>query len=242
MIKIKKQTILIKISGESLKSKDSIISKTQIQDLCNQIKKIHKLYNIGIVLGGGNIVRGANTNNNLLSRTSADIMGMLATEINSLALRDALEANGLDVCLYSLIYMPTVARPYDIFAARKDIAKGNIVIFAGGTGNPYFTTDSGVALRALEIDASFILMGKNDADGIYDSDPNKNTKAKRFSKISYDQIIDNRLHAMDITAASLLSESSVKIIVFNAKQKDCFLKALQSNIPTTIISRKEGKR
>ena len=117
-----------------------------------------------------------------------------------------------------------------------------VVIFAGGTGNPYFTTDSGVALRALEIDASFILMGKNDADGIYDSDPNKNTKAKRFSKISYDQIIDNRLHAMDITAASLLSESSVKIIVFNAKQKDCFLKALQSNIPTTIISRKEGKR
>ena len=119
MIKIKKQTILIKISGESLKSKDSIISKTQIQDLCNQIKKIHKLYNIGIVLGGGNIVRGANINNNLLSRTSADIMGMLATEINSLALRDALEANGLDVCLYSLIYMPML--PLEPLEPRQPI-------------------------------------------------------------------------------------------------------------------------
>ena len=242
MIRDKKQTILIKISGESVKSKDSVISKSQIQDLCNQIKKIHKLYNIGIVLGGGNIIRGANTNNSLLSRTSADIMGMLATEINSLALRDALEANGLDVCLYSLIYMPTVAKEYDIFAARKAIANGNIVIFSGGTGSPYFTTDSSVALRALEIDASFILMGKNDTDGVYDSDPNKNKNAKRFSKLSYDQIIDNRLHVMDITAASLLSESNVKIIVFNVKQKDCFLKALLNRIPKTIIFKKEGKK
>ena len=242
MVKSKKQTVLIKISGESLRDGDLAISKSKVQSLCDQIKKIHNLYNVGVVLGGGNIIRGANANNELLSRTSADIMGMLATEINSLALRDALEANGLDVCLYSLIYMPTVAKPYDIFAAKKAIANGSVAIFSGGTGNPYFTTDSGVALRALEIDASFILMGKNDTDGVYDSDPNTNKKAKRFSKITFDQIIDDRLHVMDTTAASLLSESDVKIIVFNVKHKDSFLKALKNTIPTTIITKKEGKK
>ena len=197
--------------------------------MCIQIKKIHKLYNIGIVLGGGNIVRGANTSNNLLSRTSADIMGMLATEINSLALRDALESNGLDVCLYSLIYMPTIAKPYDIFAARKAIAKGNIVIFAGGTGNPYFTTDSGVALRALEIDASFILMGKNDADGIYDSDPNKNPNAVKYDRLTIQKVVDEELGVIDLAASVICKENKMPMRIFGLNEENSIINAVSDN-------------
>ena len=243
MTKNKKQIILLKISGESLKGDNAVISTTQINSICAQIKKLQKKYIIGIVLGGGNILRGANTTNKSLTRTSADIMGMLATIINSIALRDALEAIGVNTSLYSLITMPTIAKTYNISAIKQDLANNNVVIFAGGTGNPYFSTDSGVALRALEVDASFILMGKNGVDGIYDSDPKINKKAKRYASISYDKIVHDNLKVIDTSAASILSNSDVKILVFNVNRANCFVDALANKIPTTVISKsKRGNK
>ncbi len=237
MSEIGKQKILLKISGESLSKNNETISKIQITSIINQIKILRKKYSIGIVVGGGNILRGANVSNNLLSRPSADIMGMLATIINSIALRDGLEANGIHTSIYSLITMPTIAKTYNINSVKHDLNEGNVVIFAGGTGNPYFSTDSGVALRALELDAKFILVAKNNADGIYDSDPKINKKAKRYSSISYDKIIQNNLKAIDTTAATLLKDSNIKIIVFNANRKNGFIDALENKIPTTIVSK-----
>lgn len=237
MLETSKQKILLKISGESLSKNNETISKNQISSIINQIKILRKKYSIGIVVGGGNILRGANVNNNLLSRSSADIMGMLATIINSIALRDGLEANGINTSVYSLITMPTIAKTYNINSVKHDLNEGNVVIFAGGTGNPYFSTDSGVALRALELDATFILVAKNNIDGIYDSDPKINKKAKRYSSISYDKIIQNNLKAIDTTAAALLKDSKIKIIVFNANRKNGFIDAIGNKIPTTIVSK-----
>ncbi len=243
MTKNKKQIILLKISGESLKKENSIISTTQIKSICTQIKNLQKKYSIGIVLGGGNILRGANTANEFLTRTSADIMGMLSTIINSIALRDGLEAIGVDTSLYSLITMPTIAKTYNISAIKQDLANNNVVIFAGGTGYPYFSTDTGVALRALEIGASFILMGKNGVDGIYDSDPKINKKAKRYASISYSKIVHDDLKVIDASAASLLSNSDVKVLVFNINRTNCFVDVLANKIPTTIISKSnKGKK
>ena len=233
MPKINKQVILLKISGESLGEN----TKSQIISIVNQIKELKKKYSIGIVLGGGNILRGAKISDSILSRQSADIMGMLATIINSIALRDGLESYGINTSLYSLITIPSIAKIYNINLVQHDLAKGDIVIFAGGTGNPFFSTDSGVALRALEINASFILMGKNGVDGVYSSDPRINKKAKRYSSISYDKIIHDNLKIIDTTAAALLNNSKVKIIVFNANRKKCFIDALTNKIPTTTISK-----
>ena len=237
MTKNKKQVILLKISGESLKKDNAIISTTQINSICAQIKKLQKTYAIGIVLGGGNVLRGANTSNKFLTRTSADIMGMLATIINSIALRDGLEAINVNTSLYSLITMPTIAKTYNISAIKQDLTNDNVVIFAGGTGNPYFSTDTGVALRALEVGASFILMGKNGVDGIYDSDPKINKKARRYASISYDKIVYDNLKVIDTSAASILSNSDVKILVFNVNRANCFVDALTNKIPTTVISK-----
>ena len=237
MTKNKKQIILLKISGESLRKDNAIISSTQINSICTQIKNLQKKYAIGIVLGGGNILRGANISNKSLTRTSADIMGMLATIINSIALRDGLEAMGINTSLYSLITMPTIAKTYNINTIKEDLANDRVAIFAGGTGYPYFSTDTGVALRALEVGASFILMGKNGVDGVYDSDPKVNKKAKRYTSISYDKIIHDDLKAIDTSAASLLSDSNVKVLVFNVNRTNCFVDALANKIPTTIISK-----
>ena len=161
---------------------------------------------------------------------------MLETIINSIALHDGLEVNRINTSLYSLNTMATIAKIYNINYVQHDLANGDVVIFAGGTGIAYFSTDSGVALRALEINTSFILMGKNNIDDIYDSDPRINKKAKRYSSISYDMIIHDNLKTIDTTAAALLNDSEIKIIVFYANRKNCFINALENKIPTTIIS------
>ncbi len=230
-----RKVVLIKISGESLKDNKSAINFTRINSLIKQIKKIHSKCNIGIVVGGGNIIRGANINNELINRTTADNMGMLATIINSLALKDAINKQNIPVEIYSLIPMPTIAKIYNIYSVNNDIKQNKVIIFSGGTGNPYFSTDTGIALRALEIKADTILMGKNGVNGIYSSDPNKNRDAKRYDSISYDEIISKKIKIIDMEAIYLFKQSSAKIIVFDTNSPNCYVNALNNKMTCTII-------
>lgn len=233
-----KKTVLIKISGESIKSDKSTFDSLRLNELANQIKKIQTKYNVGIILGGGNIMRGASFKSNLICRTTTDQMGMLATIINSLALRDSLENAGIKTKLYSLIAMPTIAHTYSIHQMNHDLRNNHVIIFAGGTGNPYFSTDTGIALRTLETKADIVLMGKNGVDGIYSDDPRTNKKAKRYSSISYDEIIKQDLKVMDMTAIPLFAQANARILVFDTNTKDCYLKALANKIPSTSIYKK----
>lgn len=236
-----RKTLLLKISGESLKDNSHTISPTKVLEVAQQIKTLHAKYNIGIVLGGGNIVRGASTNDERLNKYTAHQMGMISTIINSLYLRDVLQSIGVKTCLYSLLPIPTIARLYDINRMNKHLKqKQEVVIFAGGTGNPYFTTDSGIALRALETSADTILMGKNGVDGIYSDDPKKNKKAKRYDKISFAQAINENLKVMDETAMTLLRDSDVNIIVFDINAKNSLVSVMNKKIKYTIIN-KRGK-
>ncbi len=233
----KKQNILLKISGESLSRKDEIFSDDNLNELSNQVKLIKAKYNIGIVIGGGNIIRGARKTSVVVDRVSKDQMGMLATIINSIALRDALIKKGLKVKLYSLILAPSIANIYNPLEACKDLDDGYVVIFAGGTGNPYFSTDTGIALRVLETSCKLVLMGKNGVDGIYTSDPHMNKTAKRINKLTYKQAIEQKIEVMDLTALSLLANSDIKILVFDANQKQSFVNALNKKIKYSEVTR-----
>lgn len=236
-----RKTLLLKISGESLKSSTQTIDPNKVLDLANQIKTLHTKYNIGIVLGGGNIVRGANTNDKRLNKYTAHQMGMISTIINCLYLRDVLQSLEVKTCIYSLVPIPTIAKIYDINRMNNHLKqKQEVVIFAGGTGNPYFTTDSGIALRALETSAHTILMGKNGVDGIYSDDPKKNTNAKHYKKISFSQAIKENLKVMDETAMALLKDSSVNIIIFDINAKNSLVSVMNNKIKYSLIN-KEGK-
>lgn len=233
-----KKTILIKISGESLRDSDCNLSIDKLNDLARQIKIIIKKYNVGIVLGGGNILRGAKICNRYLTRVTSDQMGMLSTSINSLALRDVLANNGIDVELLSLIPMPTICKTYMPGEVKNILTSNKVIIFSGGTGNPFFSTDTGIALRILETNSSIVLMGKNGVDGVYSADPKINKNAKHYNNISFDNILKYNLKVMDLTATSLLTNSKVEMYVFNADRKNSLIDALNKKIPITIISRK----
>ena len=234
-----KKTIIIKISGESFKKGNNPVSEARLEDLSNQSKTLSKDYNSGIVTGGGNFMRGANNKSKLVKRYTSDQVGMLATVMNSLQLRDAIEAKGVKVTLYSLITMPQICKAWNVYNMRDDlIRKGKVVIFAGGTGNPYFTTDSGIALRALESEAHYILMGKNGIDGVYTADPKTNKKAKRLNKISYSNAIKKKLKFMDIAAMAFLDGTDTNVIVFDVNEPNCFVKAINKQIPFTLVNTK----
>ncbi|MCF0227539.1 MAG: UMP kinase [Malacoplasma sp.] len=233
-----KQTILIKISGESFKHGDELVSQKRLDDLASQIKTLSKNYNIGIVTGGGNLMRGGKNKNKLVKRFTADQVGMLATVMNSLQLRDAIESKGVNVTLYSLISMPQICKVYNVYNMRDDLHKGKVVIFAGGTGSPYFTTDSGIALRALESEAHYILMGKNGVDGVYTADPKTHKNAKRLSKVTFYEAIEKKLNFMDLAAMAFLDGTNTNILVFDVNQPNCFVKVLSKKIPYTLVTSK----
>lgn len=232
-----KQTILLKISGEFFKDNETIINNTKLIEIANQIKVLTKTYNIGVVIGGGNIIRGGTSTLKNVARTTADQMGMIATLINSLALRDQLRSMNVKVDLYSLIPIPTIARVYNINEMKNHLANNHVIIFAGGTGNPFFSTDSGIALRALETDAKTILMAKNGVDGVYSADPRKVKNAKRYDKLTYLQALKENLQVMDLTALSLLKDSGVTVQIFNADEDKCFIKALTNKIKSTKMTK-----
>lgn len=214
-LKPKYQRIILKLSGEVLAGKDEVIDAAFASSIAKQIKEIQELgIQVAVVIGGGNIWRGLTASHAGMDRTTADYMGMLATIINGLALQDALEKLGVMTRVQTAIEIKNVAEPFIRRRAIRHLEKNRIVIFVAGTGNPFFSTDTTAALRASEIAANVILKATK-VDGIYDSDPKKNPKAKRYSKITYIEALRNRLAVMDSTAFSLCMDNHVPIVVFD---------------------------
>lgn len=233
----KYKRIILKLSGESLAGEQGFgINPAVVESLAAQIKEIRRHdIQVAVVVGGGNIWRGLAGSAKGMDRTTADYMGMLATIMNALAVQDALEKMGVDSRVQSAIDMKQVAEPYIRRKAIRHMDKGRVVVFAAGIGNPYFSTDTTAALRAAEIEADVILMGKKNTDGIYDSDPNKNPNAKKFDALDYIEILQRGLAVMDSTATSLCMDNKIPIVVFDIDHHENIVKAaLGETIGTTV--------
>ena len=230
---MKYKRILLKLSGEALAGEKGVgICPEILGKLSAEIKSLSEMgVELALVLGGGNIHRGVSGATKGMDRTTSDHMGMLATVINSLALQDSLERLGIKTRVLSAIEMQKIAEPYIRRRAARHLEKGRVVIFAAGTGNPYFTTDTASALRANEIDADVILKATK-VDGVYDSDPAKNKKAKKYDKLDYLEVLNKDLKVMDSTAISLCRDNEIDIIVFNVFES--------GNIQKVVIGDKIG--
>ena len=233
---MKYQRILLKLSGEALMGKlNQGIDPEILDSYAKEIKKVFdKKTEIAIVIGGGNIFRGISGASKGMDRVQADYMGMLATVINGLALQGALENNNVPTRLQTAIKIEAIAEPFIKRKATRHLEKGRVVIFGAGTGNPYFTTDSAAVLRAIEIDADVILKGTR-VDGIYTEDPEKNTKATKFDKISFNDVLKKGIKVMDSTAFTLSQENNLPIIVFDMNIPDNLYNVVKgSNIGTRV--------
>jgi uridylate kinase len=219
-VKAAYRRLLIKLSGGQLAGgKDFGIDPTVIGQTAAQIREVHELgIQICVVVGGGNIIRGISAADQGMDRATADYMGMMASVINALALQDALEKAGLDTRVQSAIEIKTVAEGYIRRRAVRHLEKGRVVVFAGGTGNPYFTTDTAAVLRAAEMQAEIILMAKQGIDGVYSADPKSDPDAKRYSQLSYEEALVKNLRVMDQTALALCRENQLPIVVFNMEE------------------------
>ena len=229
---------ILKLSGESLKGKANYgIDSGAVRYVASQIKEaVEQGVDLGVVMGGGNIWRGHEAEARGMDRATADYAGMLATVINALALQDALEQAGLVTRTQSAIQIQAVAESYIRRRAIRHLEKGRVVLFAAGTGNPYMTTDTASALRAIEIGADVLLMAKNNVDGVYDSDPNKNPGAKRFEHLNYLDALNLRLDVMDTTALSLCMDNNLPIIVFDLFKQGSIRSILRGETIGTRIS------
>jgi len=209
--------ILLKLSGQALQGSAPFgIDPTTLESIARQVNTVVKRgVEVGMVIGGGNIWRGEPAATRGMDRPTADYMGMLATVINALALQSAMERIGLHTRVQSAVTMTEVAEPYIRRRAIRHFEKGRVVIFAAGTGNPYFTTDTAASLRALEMGADVLLMAKNRVDGVYDADPNKNPNAHKFDHLTYMEALERRLQVMDSTALSLCMDNKLPIVVFD---------------------------
>ena len=229
--------ILLKLSGEALMGdKQFGIDNNRLDDYATEIKKLHdERVEIAIVIGGGNIFRGVQAEDGGMDRTQGDYMGMLATMINSMALQAALEKQGLYTRLQSAIEMKEIAEPFIKRRATRHLEKGRVVIFGAGTGNPYFTTDSAAALRAIEMEADVILKGTR-VDGIYTADPEKDPEAKKYDKLTFDEAYNKGLNVMDMTAFTLCKENNVPIIVFDMNKKGNLQKVVAGEKIGTLVT------
>lgn len=234
----KYRRVLIKLSGEALLGEQGHgIDGEILTQYANEIKAAHdEGYELCVVIGGGNIFRGVKGATEGMDRVQGDYMGMLATMINSMAFQDALERKGVHTRLMSAIRMEEIAEPYIRRRAIRHLEKGRVVIFGAGTGNPYFTTDTAASLRAIEVEAEVILKGTR-VDGIYDSDPEKNPDAEKFSTITGDEVLSRRLDIMDLTAFTLCRENQTPIIVFNMNVVGNLNKALNGDgkVGSTVV-------
>ena len=232
----KYKRILLKLSGEALMAKGGGINHGILQEIANQVKGIRELgVEIGIVLGGGNIFRGKEGEKEGIDRVTGDYIGMLATVINALAFQDTLESLGVPARLQTALSIEKIAEPYDRRAAIEHLQGKRVVIFACGTGNPYFTTDTAAALRAVEMKAD-VLMKATKVNGVYDRDPETSKDAIFFPEITFTDILNRDLQVMDLTAITLCKENNLPIIVLNIREKDNLKRAVLGEHVGTIVS------
>ncbi len=238
MAETKYKRVLLKLSGESFAGESKFgIDIATLTKVAKQIKNVVEMeVAVAIVVGGGNIWRGSEAEANGIDRVTADYAGMLATVINALALQDILEREGVKTRTQSAIGINQVAEPYIRRRAVRHLEKGRVVIFAGGTGNPYMTTDTAAALRAIEIGAEVLLMTKNRVDGIYSADPIKKPDAKKFERLTHLEALNLRLEVMDATALSLCLENKLPIIVFDLQAPHSIEKAVRGESIGTLVS------
>jgi uridylate kinase len=234
----KYKRILLKLSGEAFSGgTDYGIDPSASTRIAKQIKRVADMgVGVAVVVGGGNIWRGAEAAQTGMDRATADYAGMLATIINALSLQDALEREGVITRTQSAINVQQVAEPYIRRRAIRHLEKGRVVIFAGGTGNPYMTTDTAAALRAIEIEAEALLMTKNNVDGVYDADPRKDPNAKKFDSLNYLDALNMRLEVMDATALSFCLENKLPIIVFDLMEQNSIERAVMGEHIGTLVS------
>ncbi|NLB24814.1 MAG: UMP kinase [Clostridiales bacterium] len=234
-MKPKYKRVLIKISGEALAGEDRVgINEEVLNKVALEIREVQKLgVEIGIVVGGGNFWRGKTSKS--MDRATADYMGMLATVINSLALKDALESKGLKTRVHTAIEMRAVAEPYIRLRAMKQLSNKEVVIFGAGTGSPFFSTDTTAALRAAEIEADVILLAKN-VDAVYEEDPEKNPNAKKYDRITFQEILENHLEVIDSTAASLCMDNNIPVHIFGIGEEGNIVKAVLGETIGTLIT------
>lgn len=235
MSNVKYKRVLLKLSGEALAGgKGTGIDIQTLGTICDKIKEVSELgVQVSIVVGGGNFWRGRR-NGEQMEKTTADYMGMLATTMNALALQDALEARGLYTRVQTAIEMRQIAEPYIKRKAAKHLEAGRIVIFACGTGNPYFTTDTGAALRAAEIEADVILLGKN-IDGVYSADPKLDPTAIKYDEITYTEVLNKDLKVMDSTATALCKDNNIPLQVFGIADPENIVRAVKGEKVGTIV-------
>ena len=234
---IKYKRIILKLSGEALANKDgTILNPEKLNVIAEAVKAMHEEgVEIGIVIGAGNIFRGKISSKIGVDRTNGDYMGMLGTIINCIALSSALEKIGVTTRVMSAVEVNKIAEPYIYKKAIAHLNCNKVVLFAGGTGNPYFTTDTCASLRALEINADAILMAKNNVDGVYDSDPKLNKNAKFLKTLTFKEVIDRNLAVMDQTSITMLIGQNITIRVFNMENAENFMKVIHGeDIGTTI--------
>jgi uridylate kinase len=234
--------ILLKISGEALMGDQGFGIKPEVVGkICEEVKQAHELgVDIAIVVGGGNIFRGVQNSTKLgMDRAAADYVGMTATIMNALVLQGVLQNKKVENRMMTAIGMDRVAEPYIRKRAIRHLEKGRVVVFGGGTGNPFFSTDTTSALRAAEINAEVILMAKNGVDGVYDKDPKTNADAVKFDRLTYDEVLRRNLKVMDQTAISLCKETKLPIICFDFNAENAILNLLQGQHLGTIIASEE---
>lgn len=236
MSKCAYKRVILKVSGEALSGKIGFgFDFDVVKRIANEVKELMEMgVEVGLVVGGGNIWRGRTGEG--MDRSTADHMGMLATCINALALQDSLESLGVMTRVQTAIEMKEIAEPFIRRRAVRHLEKGRVVIFAAGTGNPYFSTDTTAALRAAEIEADVILLAKN-VDGVYDKDPNKYADAKKYDKLSYIQVLEQGLQVMDSTATSLCMDNNIPILVFGLEGEGNIKKAISGEKIGTLVSK-----
>ena len=232
----KQNRLLLKISGEALMGKEKFgYDNQKVDKICEDIKQVYDLgYEICLVIGGGNICRGAQVAEIGIERATADYMGMLATVINAIALQSKLESKGLYTRVVSAVPIVTIVEQYIRRKVIRYLEKGRIIIFASGTGNPFFTTDTGAVLRAIEMNCSVILKGTQ-VDGVYSQDPKKNHKARKYKNLSHDEVIKNNISIMDTTAITLAHDNKMPIRIFNIGKVGEFQKVVHNEGDYTII-------
>ena len=232
--------VLLKLSGEALSGKEKNFDPEVLKSLATEIREAQQLgVEIAIVVGGGNFIRGKTVADIGIDRVQGDYMGMLATIINALAIQSALEGVGVDTRVQTSIEMEKVAEPFIQRRAIRHLEKGRVVIFGGGTGSPYFSTDTTAALRASEIKADVILMSKNGVDGVYSADPKKDPNATRYEHLTYMDLLSKGLAVMDSTATSMCMDNNMELMVFNMNEPGNIVRAMKGEKIGTIINKEE---